>query len=37
MEHGGGVQVQRRDPVKFMKIVLASSDTKGMELDVGAI
>jgi len=37
MEHVWGVQVRRRDPVKSMKNILAQSDTKATELDVGAV
>jgi len=37
MEHGRGVQVRRRDPVKSRKNVLAQSDTKAAELDVRAV
>jgi len=37
MEHVGGVQVRRRDPVKSMKNILAQIDTKAAKLDVGAV
>jgi len=37
MEHAQGVHFRRRDPVKSMKTVLAQIDTKGADLDVGAI
>jgi len=37
MEHVRGLQVRRREPVKSMKSVLAQSDTKAAELDVGGV
>jgi len=37
MEHVRGLQVRRRDPLKFMKTVLAQIDTKVMEPDACAL
>jgi len=37
MEHVRGVQVGRRDPLRFNENLLAQIDTKAAELEVGAV